>query len=382
MAAGTTPATAAKGKERAMTEQTRTFERFGILERIEHFLLLLSFTLLAITGLPQKFATWSISKTLIRGFGGIEGTRSVHHTAAVLLIILSIFHVLYVFYKIYVLRRPLSMLPGLQDVRDGIHMVAYNLGLSPTKPAMDRYNFAEKIEYWAVVWGTLIMGLTGYMLWNPIATTRILPGEFIPAAKAAHGFEAILAVLSILTWHVYHVHLKYFNRSMFTGRLSYHEMEEEHAAELKRRLQGAERPLPPPHERWRRSRLYLPVAGVLAAFALLFTYYFFTIEQTAITTLPPQENVNVYIPDRLPKLPTATPIPVRLAEAGVPERLQVERTPEPPAISSHPVDDARGDCLSCHNVYGYIAPAPIEHAERTNDICLDCHAVAEEVARR
>ncbi|MCZ7666212.1 MAG: hypothetical protein M5U34_02700 [Chloroflexi bacterium] len=60
---------------------------------------------------------------------------------------------------------------------------------------------AKKIEYWAVIWGTAVMILTGFTLWNPIAITQFLPGQFIPAAKTAHSAEALLAVLSIVVWH-------------------------------------------------------------------------------------------------------------------------------------------------------------------------------------
>ena len=63
------------------------------------------------------------------------------------------------------------------------------------------------------------MGLTGFMMWNPLATVKLFPGEFIPASKAAHGAEAVLAVLAIIVWHMYGVHLQRFNKSMWTGQL-------------------------------------------------------------------------------------------------------------------------------------------------------------------
>ena len=75
---------------------------------------------------------------------------------------------------------------------------------------------------------------TGFMLWNPVATARFLPGEFIPAAQVVHGGEALLAILAVLVWHFYAVHLRQFNRSMFTGEMSEAEMEHEHPLELER----------------------------------------------------------------------------------------------------------------------------------------------------
>ena len=136
---------------------------------------------------------------MIDAMGGIEMVRIIHRTSAVLLIVGTIYHFVAVAYRLYVRRVAMTMLPGLQDVKDGLQALGHNVGLVKTAPRMGRYNFGEKVEYWAVIWGTVVMVLTGFMLWNPIATTSFLPGQFIPAAKAAHGGEALLAVLSIIT---------------------------------------------------------------------------------------------------------------------------------------------------------------------------------------
>ena len=115
-------------------------------------------------------------------------------------------------------------------------------------PQMGRYTFEEKMEYWAFVWGAIIMGATGFMMWNPISTVKFLPGEVIPAAKAAHGGEALLAVLAIIIWHMYGVHIKRFNKSMWTGKMSEEEMLHEHPLELADIKAGiADRPVDPIH---------------------------------------------------------------------------------------------------------------------------------------
>jgi len=363
-----------------MTERAMKIIRFGVTERMEHFFLLLSFTILAITGLVQKFPENGLSLAIIKGLGGVENTRSIHHISAIVLILLSIFHVFYVGYKIYVLKRPLSMLPGLKDAKDAIGLLKYNIGLSRQRPLMDRYNFGEKIEYWAVVWGTLVMAVSGYMLWNPVLTTRIFPGEFIPAAKMAHGYEAILAVLSILIWHVWHVHVKHFNKSMFTGAIDVEEMEEEHPLELEKIEQGVwPPPLPSGKERWRRAVLYLPLAGLLSILMLISTYYIFT-EQTAITTVPPAPVEEAYRPAQPPGLPTATPAPEMAEE--IPKQVVWGEPPQPMPVQSHAVDEARADCQACHGPYTYISPAPLDHAEYENDGCTECHAAAKEVSQR
>jgi hypothetical protein len=108
------------------------------------------------------------------------------------------------------------------------------------------------------------MVITGFMMWNPIATTGFLPGEAIPAAKAAHGNEALLAVLAVIIWHVYHVHLRRFNKSMFTGYLTEEEMLEEHPLELADLKAGvAARPLDPQVVA-RRQRAFFAAYGVIA----------------------------------------------------------------------------------------------------------------------
>ncbi len=173
-----------------------------------------------------------MSQFVIDLFGGIESIRVVHHVAAIILMILSIYHVVAVLYRVFVQRVPWTMLPIVDDFKHLWHDLLFYFGRRKHKAYYGRYNYAEKVEYLAVVWGMFIMIITGFMMWNPIATTNYLPGQFIPAAKVAHGGEAVLAVLAIILWHFYHVHLRHFNKSMFIGKMTRHEMEEEHPAEL------------------------------------------------------------------------------------------------------------------------------------------------------
>lgn len=212
--------------------ERKVYTRFELSQRIEHILLIVSFMTLVITGLPQKFASAGISQGMITAMGGIEVVRVIHRIAAVMFILETVYHLFVVFYKVFVTRVSPSMLPGIKDARDIWQTIAYNLGFSKVKPQMGRYTFDEKMEYWFLIWGSLVMVITGFMLWNPIATARILPGQFIPAAKSAHGWEALLAFLAILLWHTYNVHIRTFNKSIFTGKLTRQEMAHEHPLEL------------------------------------------------------------------------------------------------------------------------------------------------------
>ncbi|MFH2102747.1 MAG: cytochrome b/b6 domain-containing protein [Chloroflexota bacterium] len=282
------------------------FERFALVQRAAHVMLLISFTLLGITGLPQKYPTTGWSDFIISAFGGIELTREIHHVSAFVLMVLTIYHIIDVGYKIFVRRVPMSMLPGIKDAKDAWQALMYNLGRAKNRPQMGRYTFEEKLEYWALVWGTVIMGSTGFMMWNPITTARFLPGEFIPAAKAAHGGEALLAILAIIVWHMYAVHIKTFNKSMFTGKLTEEEMLHEHPLELADIKAGiAERPVDPKTLR-KRQLVYWPMATLLAGALLFGAYGFAFAETSAITTVPPRISE---VPAYLPLTPTPAPTP-------------------------------------------------------------------------
>ena len=289
------------------------FERFDVVQRVQHALLLLSFTVLAVTGLVQKFATSGVSGWIIGLLGGIEETRLVHRSAAVVLCAVAIYHILDAAYRIVVLRTPLTMLPLMEDFKHLYQDVMFYLGRRDRKASYGRFSYAEKVEYLAVVWGTLIMALTGFMLWNPLASARWFHGQAIPAAKAAHGGEAILAVLSILLWHFYHVHLRHFNKSIFTGRMTQEEMHEEHPGELAR-IQGQGAPAAPaPAVRRRRLQVYFPMAIIFAAAATFGLYRFVTFETSALAIAPPAETAPIFVPQTptptVPPAPTPTPAP-------------------------------------------------------------------------
>ncbi len=338
----------------------RTFERFPLARRIEHWVMMLSFTTLAITGLPQRFSSAPISIAFVGILGGIENLRTIHHIAAIVMMLGTAWHLLVFGYMAYVRRTRLTMIPTLQDVKDGWQALMYNLGIAKTPPQMGRYTFEEKMEYWAFVWGAIIMGATGFMMWNPISTTKILPGEAIPAAKAAHGGEALLAVLAIIIWHMYGVHIKRFNRAMFTGKMSEEEMLHEHPLELADIKAGiAERPVDPATLR-KRQRVYLPIAALLALFMLLGVYGFVNAEDTALTTVERRiPTVVVFVPQTLTPAPTLTPTapPTEtLPPSPSPAVTQAtaDSTPSTPAVASTLTWDNtigvvfQAKCTTCH----------------------------------
>lgn len=312
-----------------MSEHTsRTYIRFPLARRIEHIVMLSSFTILGLTGLPQKFSTSPLSIAFVGLLGGIENLRWIHHNAAIVMMLGTAWHVLMFGYLAYVRHSRMTMLPSIQDIKDGWQALMYNLGFSKSLPQMGRYTFEEKLEYWAFVWGAIVMGTTGFMMWNPLTTVKFLPGEVIPAAKTAHGWEAVLAILAILIWHMYGVHIKRLNKSMFTGKMSETEMLHEHPLELADIKAGlAERPVDPDTLR-KRQRIYFPVAGLLTLFMLGGIYGFVNAESTAITTVERQvPTVVVFVPwtptpaptQTATQPPTETPLPTASPTLGTPE---------------------------------------------------------------
>lgn len=297
----------------------KSYVRFSLDQRIEHLLFLISFSILGITGLVQKYYFSPVSQALIELMGGIEMTRIIHRINAVIMMAVSIYHIIALLYRLFVRRVSWTMLPGLDDLKHLIQDVAFYIGIRSRKAFYGRFNYAEKVEYLAVVWGTVVMAITGFMMWNPINTAKFLPGEWIPASKAAHGGEALLAVLAILVWHFYHVHIRHFNKSMFTGKLNHHEMEEEHPAELaiinvpKVQTDDDRMALR------RRQQIFVPVAFSMAIVMGFGLYEFVTFEDSAITTIPRLESAEVYVPITPTPRPTATPTPTPDPNAPVGE---------------------------------------------------------------
>lgn len=279
-----------------LTESGHEYPRFRLMARIEHMTLLVSFTILCLTGLPQKFPFSPLSQWLIEIMGGIEVVRMIHRWAAIVLILGTVYHLLTSAYRLFVKHEDMRMLPDLKDGIDMRDTVAYNLGFIDEPPKMRKFNFGEKFEYWAVVWGTAVMILTGFILWNPIAATQFIPGNLIPVALEAHGWEAVLAAVSIVIWHLYNVLVKHRNLSMFTGTLSHKIMEEEHALELDRLdAGGAPWKVVPPQILARRRRIYFAVASVVTVLALALVIWMFTFEDTAII-VEPAATRDVFVP--------------------------------------------------------------------------------------
>ncbi|MGA7859198.1 MAG: cytochrome b/b6 domain-containing protein [Terracidiphilus sp.] len=171
-------------------------------QRWQHLILLSSFIILVITGFALKFPDSWFAEVL--GMG--EHLRSiVHRVAGVVLISAGIYHVIYLATSREGRRLLRDIAPGPRDAFDVVKTMLYYLGLSKQKPKFGRFTYGEKAEYWALVWGTALMGLTGIMLWAKVLVGDLLARWWVDVATTVHYYEAILATLAIVVWHFYQV---------------------------------------------------------------------------------------------------------------------------------------------------------------------------------
>ncbi len=220
--------------EEAPVRAEHIFQRFLLAQRWEHVILLLSFGILLLTGLPQKYRTASWSQYILSTPDRVKAIQTIHHIAAVFLILLVLYHIGNGI--VLLARRKLSgdIFPNLQDGKDAWKMVKFLLFISKERPVYGKYNFEQKVTYWFLFFGIGIMVVTGLILLFPIFVTRFMPGGIIPAALMAHSTEAIVAMIFVVIWHFYHVHFERLNLSIFTGKLNEDEMKKYHDLEYKR----------------------------------------------------------------------------------------------------------------------------------------------------
>lgn len=217
----------------------RLYLRMTVSERIQHLSLMLSFFTLVITGFMLKYpdAWWVVS---IRNISShiFEIRGILHRVAAVVMILASLYHVYYISFTERGRQLIKDLLPVRKDIIDAIAVLRYNLGLSNTKPKFDRFSYIEKSEYWALVWGTIVMAVTGFILWFDNTFIGLLTKLGWDVARTIHYYEAWLATLSIFVWHIYFVifnpDVYPMNLAWIKGTLTETEMEEEHMLELER----------------------------------------------------------------------------------------------------------------------------------------------------
>lgn len=181
---------------------TRTIERMDRKQRVQHWLILSSFIVLAVTGFALKYPDSPLAWVT----GSSESLRRIgHRVAGVVMIAAGLYHLFYISATKQGRRLFLDFLPTLQDVRDLKANLFYHLGWSEEPPRFARFTYGEKAEYLALAWGTFLMAVTGLLMWFKMQAGAWFGGFTVDIATAIHFYEAILAVLAILVWHFYQV---------------------------------------------------------------------------------------------------------------------------------------------------------------------------------
>lgn len=252
-------------------KEERRIRRFTRRHIVNHTIMLVCFVGLVVTGMPQRYPGQNWAKAIVLLFGGVERVRFIHHWLGTIMALQLVWHALEIAWLTLVRRFPLYMMPSLSDARHFLQQIRFNLGMESMPPRMGRYTFAEKLEYLALIWGTAVMVATGMLLLYPVRFSQLIGGEAILAAKAAHGGEALLAFLSILTWHAYFVHVRHWNTSIFTGYLDEEAYAEEHALELQQIRRG-ETPAPARIKAWRVAVFALVAIVILGGTAALLAW--------------------------------------------------------------------------------------------------------------
>lgn len=210
--------------------QNPMMQRMSVNQRWQHLVLLTSFIVLVITGFALKFPNSWFAEAL--GMG--EHVRSiVHRIAGVALIVAGFYHAFYLVIAPEGHRLIRDIAPRPHDLKDVWTAMLYYLGLSKTKPQFGRFTYGEKAEYWALVWGTALMGLTGVMMWAKVLVGDLFARWWVDVATAIHYYEAILATLAIVVWHFYQVFgdpdVYPMNWAWWNGKMPIEQYKHEHA---------------------------------------------------------------------------------------------------------------------------------------------------------
>lgn len=199
-------------------DHTQQVVRMNLWFRIAHWGVMISFPVLVYTGFALKYPEQWWARPLLQWEEHRSFRGSVHRIAAILLIASILYH----FVHLAVNRRDRGLLravlPKWKDFSDLAGVFLYNLGFRDQRPRFAKFSYAEKLEYWAFLWGTVVMTLTGLLLWFNNFTLRYFPKWVSDAATALHWYEALLATFSILIWHLY---LVIFDPVVYPGDLSW-----------------------------------------------------------------------------------------------------------------------------------------------------------------
>ncbi|MDE3063515.1 MAG: hypothetical protein KGJ51_10700 [Acidobacteriota bacterium] len=191
----------------------RYFVRFTAAQRYLHVVLLTTFLGLAATGLPLRFSDSFWAQGMARTVGGFGAILFFHKFCALVLTVAFAIHVVDIFRRAWVRREKgifwgaTSMVANWKDVKDLLGHFRWFVGLG-ARPRFERYAYWEKFDYWAVFWGMVVIGFSGYAMWFAPFFARFMPGWALNAVLIVHSEEGLLAILFIFMIHFVNTHLR------------------------------------------------------------------------------------------------------------------------------------------------------------------------------
>jgi cytochrome b subunit of formate dehydrogenase len=191
----------------------RFFMRFTREQRMLHAVLFSTFLGLAATGLPMRFSQSFWARQFASHVGGFGTIIFFHKLFAVVLTFAFAVHLKAILQRGLVNREKgifwgsTSMVANWKDVTDLVGHLRWMVGLGP-KPRFERYAYWEKFDYWAVFWGMIVIGFSGYAMWFAPFFARFLPGWALNAVLVIHSEEGLLAILFIFSIHFVNTHLR------------------------------------------------------------------------------------------------------------------------------------------------------------------------------
>lgn len=217
--------------------------RYSIHIVVQHFLIFLTFIILAATGLPLHFSDLWWASYVTSLFGGTDSARLVHRFAALTMVLASIYHLLTIIagsvYRImkkeFDIKR--TQIPRLKDIQDLVHDIKYFLGREQYRPKMEKFMYKQKLHYLAILWGSFVLITAGSTLLYPEAMAKFWPNPafFQDLARLMHADEAIMALTVVVFWHWSNVHLVPgrfpLQWTFITGRITREHQIEEHFLE-------------------------------------------------------------------------------------------------------------------------------------------------------
>jgi len=210
------------------------FVRLNASEKVQHLIFMLCFVILVITGFMLKVPTPIVQKLGRFGDTVFYYRSLLHRVAGTTMILISLYHLYYLFLRPGGRRWLVDMLPRFKDLKDLILNLLFFVNIKKEPPEFDRFSYMHKLEYGALVAGTTLMSLTGLLLWSEWRWSKFV----LDIAAIVHGMEAILACLAIMVWHMYEIHLKPhkspLDKVWITGLIDEEEMQAEHALHYKK----------------------------------------------------------------------------------------------------------------------------------------------------